>query len=145
MYRSLKNECQEKNRIFGRTNFFLESFRSTLECLRSSNCAKMPCDCECNSGERVMPGVRHHARPETLSLDGENAKHRAVRGDGDHSTESFIAVRGSEEQRRDKNTEPEFPVAWRADGRELLKKITAEDKFLDDAGGDTEHEPGDDL
>ncbi len=94
--------------------------------------------------------MRHHARAQTLPLNREHAKHRAKCDDGDHCTETFIAVRCAEEQRRHEYAEPQASAAahrffadrrFSVDGCELLQEITAKHKFFNNACRGRERNP----
>jgi hypothetical protein len=92
---------------------------------------------EGDSGEDVVPCVRHHSWTQAASLDREYAEKRAIQGDGDHAACSFVSVRDAEEERGGQDSNPEFA----AGARKLLQQVAAEGKFLADAGGDAEYHP----
>ena len=98
-------------------------------------------NCEHDSGKRIVPRMRDHAGPQTAATNGKKAKHRSIRGDGDHAADAFVAMRAAEEQRGCDHADPDVA----ADRSELLQKVTAKDKFLDEARGAAERDPNEDL
>jgi hypothetical protein len=88
------------------------------------------------TADGIVPGMRDHSGPQSSPPQREHAKHRAVRGDEQHSRDSFIAVRATKYQRGEQNTGPDAaPQASK-----LLLQVTAKDQFFAEAGGDAENQ-----
>lgn len=92
---------------------------------------------EHKAGDGVVPAVRDHARAKASAMDRQQAEERAKRSNHQHSRDSFVAMRGAEERGRGEHAYPQ--LSGRA--AELLLKISAEDKFFADSGGNAERDP----
>lgn len=97
----------------------------------------MPQQREHHSAENVVPRMRDHSWTKTPAHKHQRAKHRAVRGDRDHSRRSFITVSDTEQQRRAQNAQPQT----RTHRRELSQQISAKDEFLAESRRTAEHHP----
>ena len=53
----------------------------------------MPQQHQRDTADRIMPGMRDHSCSQSSAQQREHAKHRAIRGDQQYSSNSFIAVR----------------------------------------------------
>src|ERR1700748_94659 len=80
--------------------------------------------------------MRDHARAQTSTQQREYAKHRAIRGDEQHSGNSFVAVRAAEDERGERNTTPNAS----SHSSKLLLQVTTKDEFFADAGRDAENQ-----
>ena len=87
-------------------------------------------DFHCDSGEEILPCMRHHSRTEALAMMREDPKARAERRQHDHELPSLIAVRGPEDKRlRD---DPDDGAT--AEGAKLLLQVAPEDDLFAEAG-----------
>src|ERR1700722_6048686 len=90
---------------------------------------------QCDTADGIVPGVCDHSCSKSSAQQREHAKHRAVRGDEQHSCDSFVAVRTAKHQSGERDTDPHSaPHAC-----ELLLQVTAEDQFLANARGNAQY------
>lgn len=51
-----------------------------------------------DSGEDILPRMRHHSRTQAASRDREQTEKRTVYSDRDHAARAFISVRNSKQK-----------------------------------------------
>src|ERR1700721_3112897 len=127
MYRILKKECQEKNSNSCRSIHQSESLKPTvLFRTRSLSCCVesiMSQQHQRKTADGIVPGVRDHSCPQSSAQQREHAEHSAIRGDQQHSRNSFITMRAAKHQRGKHHADPDSPPH----ASELLLQVAAED------------------
>ena len=130
-------ECQEKNgekvRFFSRaTSSAMPSLQLVWDAME-----QMTGEVEHDAAQRIVPRMREHARAQTATEMREDAEERTVEHDEQSAADTFIEMRGSEEEGGDRDAED------RATGErsELLLQIAAKDELFADAGANAERSP----
>ena len=88
------------------------------------------------TADGIVPGVRDHSCPQSSAQQREHAEHSAIRGDQQHSRNSFVTMRAAKHQRGEHHAGPDSPPH----ASELLLQVAAEDQFFAEAGGDAQYQ-----
>jgi hypothetical protein len=98
---------------------------------------EMRAEVEDESAESIMPRVREDAGSQTATQMREDAEERTVKHDEQSAADTFIEMRGSEEDGGDRDAED----GATGERSELLLQIAAKDELFADAGADAEGSP----